>query len=255
MNKPYLSHKLAFLGTLALGTITATGMATTSAQAAVLGEFNFSSNLTSNFFEDVNPGEPYEFSVTFSPERSASSINTTGLFTPPRGPLPLATRLNPSRLSVGKTRDNQPSNVATATFEWMQTFDDGSFEYKLVDNDPLRLTFFESSSPEGFVEEFVTVAYRPGDTFLGRFLNGDVIFEQRNVNPGVLISDPSSIDVRSFSGPSVRDEFRFGVSVGTSNGSYFGEVQILSTVPEPAAIIGVLTIGALGFGLKRKKQP
>lgn len=52
--------------------------------------------------------------------------------------------------------------------------------------------------------------------------------------------------------------FEFGQVTNSSQGVFDGEVVIDgsedATVPEPATIIGLLTISGLGLGLKHKKQ-
>ena len=55
--------------------------------------------------------------------------------------------------------------------------------------------------------------------------------------------------------PVIGEELTFGQAVGSEGdgGGYQGEVVVGVTAPEPATILGLLAVGGLGLGLKRKK--
>ena len=249
-----MTKNLAYLGSLTLGMIAATGIATTSVQAAILGEFEYDDG-TSNFFEDVNPGEGDTFTVTFSPGGLAESFDISGIFTVPEGgPLPPADPANPVTLDV-VNGSILPEPFPTATFQWVQTFENGSFEYELVN--PLVFDFTNQDDPinaDGF-ENTATVAYGAGERFLGVFDNGGVSFEEATTEGAVVLPPlPGNTEARTFSGSRVREELSFNDLEGGNFGSYSGEVQILEAVPEPTTILGLLAFGGLGLGLKRKKE-
>lgn len=81
---------------------------------------------------------------------------------------------------------------------------------------------------------------------------------QELLNEGIfaLIEDENGIDQDTFLLAS-QEEFTF-----TEDGSYYirittgqsVEADVVQPVPEPTSVIGLLGIGALGLGLKRKKQ-
>ena len=249
MNKLYLSNNLAFLGSLALGMIAATGIVTAPAKAAtILGELEWDDG-TSNFFEDVNPGTGDTFDVFFSPggdppavEGLAESFDTTGIFVPP---LQFADPGNPQLLTVTPPAEG---NFIYSTNQ--SGAGSGSFVYELVND--LVFVLEDEDAPAGAV----TVTYGAGERFLGSFdtVGGQPVgvgFEEI----GEIAATVTIPGEGTFTSPNVIEELVFTDLEGGNFGSYGAEVQIRSAhVPEPASILGLLAFGGLSLGLKHKKQ-
>ncbi|MGK7893324.1 MAG: PEP-CTERM sorting domain-containing protein [Xenococcus sp. (in: cyanobacteria)] len=248
MNPTNLLQKLAPVGVAAFGAIAFTGIATAPAQAAVIGEFQFV-NGTDNFFEEVVPGIGDTFNVEFSDGGLASSFDTFGIFVPP---LEFADSGNPQLLSVvgdpivGSFLFDRFVNGVDAT--------DG-FVYNLTSDLVFTFTDQDNGNPGT-----VSVRYGAGEEFLGIFDGGGVEFEEETtVNASVEIDDDGDGIIDRFfpnGDTSVTEILTFGDLAGGVAGEYGGEVQVSHTtpVPEPTTILGLLTISALGLGLKRKKH-
>ncbi len=230
-----LKSKEFFLSsTLALGVVAGIGIAAAPAQAAILGEFEWD-DATTNFFEDVNPENPDDtFSVTFSPGGFAETFNTSGIFTPP---LPDANPLDPPI-----TLNLDP---AEGEFELVSFTSDTQFVYRLTS--PLVFDF----------DDDVSVTFGTDELFLGSFeLDGDgnrigVGFVEQTVSAVVNIDG----DIFPTGNLIVREEITFGDLPGGEAGEFGAIAQVVEVngVPEPATILGLLAVGGLGLGLKRKK--
>lgn len=245
MNKLNLLPKLAITGVAT--TIAAFGISTVSAYAAIIGEFGFE-NGTTNFFEDVNPtlvGFTDEFNVTFSPiaaGEQASTFNTSGVFTPPLPDAPPGVILDLDQVTGTFRQIGYNDNDSSGDISLGDTF-----EYQLI-NDDLTFDF----------DDGVTVTYGEDEIFLGTFdfdVSGNPIgvefVEENEVNPVVtIVGNPNS----PFTGDQVRESLIFSDLEAGDFGEYAGEVQVVEVVPEPGTILGLLVIGGLGLGLKRKKQ-
>lgn len=247
MNKLYLSKNLTFLGSLALGAITATGIVTSPVRAAVLGELEWG-NGTTNFFEDALIGGAGtggfvfdDFEVIFSPGDLADSFDTFGIFVPP---LELATFTNPQLLDVPAVTGSF-SLVGDGT---------GSIATYQLDND---LTF-NISDPDTVGS--VAVTFGAGAEFLAAkdFENGDVVgidLEETTSIGTVVINGGPNAGTYPNGETSVSEILTFGDLEGGVGGEYGAEVQINDvSVPEPGTILGFLAFGGLGLAMKRKKQ-
>ena len=250
MNKLYLPKNLVFLGSLALGTITATGIATTSAQAGTLG---FSDG-GSSFIEAFNGGTitPDTFSVIFSPDETedppnndigATSIDTaTGEFVPPFDPAP------PIYLA-----DITP---AMGTFDLDDNADTpGIIEYELQDN----LVF-------NFPDQNVQLTIDSGSIYGIELVIDDETGDFEGIEAELLEtagSDNIVIDGASYPCCSIPDAnsldgiiHEFGQTPASPNSEYLAEADVSSgiPVPEPVSIFGFLAFGTLSLGLKHKKE-
>ena len=247
MNKLYLPKNFAFLGSLALGTITATSIVTTTAQAGTLG---FSDG-GSSFVETFNGGTitPDTFSVTFSPDETedppnnnigATSIDTaTGEFVPPFNPAP------PIYLA-----DITP---ATGTFSLNDNTDTADvIEYELQGD----LVF-------DFPDQNVQVTIDSGSIYGIEFVFDGINFE--GIEAQLLATagnDNVMIDGVSYPCCSIPDAnsldgivHEFGQTPAGPNSEYLVEADVSSNgIPEPASIFGLLAFGALSLSLKHKKE-
>ena len=236
MNKIHFLQKFASIGVAAFSAIYFTGIATNPTQAAtLLGEFEYDDG-TSNFFEDVNPEVNGDtFSITFSPEGEAATFDTSGIFTPPLPDAP-----------PGVILDVVPETVEFTLVNGSYTNDLNPFEYELAE--PLQLSFNNGD---------VIVEYGANERFLGVFEveNNErvgISFEEEDVDASVTILGtqyPNDVP-----GTSVLEELAFSDLPGGEFGGYEGLTQVRQGVPEPATILGLLTIGGLGLGLNCKKK-
>ena len=250
MNKLYLFKNFSFLGGLALGTIAATGIATTPARAAVIGEVEWD-NGTSNFFEDVFEGGDTsvftDFQVTFSPGDLAASFNTNGVFDPP---LQFADPGAPQDLDV-------PAVIGFFELAPGETGLGNTADYVLAQD-----LIFELSDPDTNGSVFITFT-ADDDEFLAAkdidVVTNNVVgvdLEEVTSRAFVDIDQDGDGNIDLSFGPGQAEEIlTFGVLDGASFGEYGAEVIVQEVVvPEPATILGLLAVGGLGFGLKPKKQ-
>ena len=279
MNRTDLLQKLAPLGVTVFGAISIIGIAVDSAQALGNGELGWqdtTSSFIGDFDIDFDPGPPptagslpnviapSTFDVTFTPNGFLANIADLqgefeadfGFTTPP----PVLVNVEP----------------ATGSFDFVQLIDPvdpptnpyNEFEYEL-DGD---LAFVFQGEDTDTTPNGTIVTIKDGATFLG-----EVDVAADNVTPEGIEFEllAGDIDVLTngqlytISGEScdvdgtcsvIGDIFEFGQALNSSQGLYQGEAVISFTpgsdgrVPEPATILGLLTVGSLGFGLKRKKQ-
>ncbi|MDJ0519605.1 MAG: PEP-CTERM sorting domain-containing protein [Trichodesmium sp. MO_231.B1] len=232
MRKFLFSQKFAPLGVAALSAIAATSIATAPAQA--VGTLGFS-NGASDFFQDVNPGQDDTFTVIFSPDDSkdpfddnlgSTAVSTAnGHFSPPFTPAP----------PLGLV-DLVP---VTANFSWVSgtsTNPGDIFTYELVD----AITF-------NFPNEDVTVTWEAGTIFEGTFNNNNGVgFVEVSENNPPTVTGILSTTV-------ISDEISFQDILATGGAEYEVSVATGEKIPEPTAVLGLLAVGGLGLGMKRKK--
>ncbi len=247
MNQSNLLQKLAPVGVAAFGAISFTGIATAPAQAGSLSWTNSTSSFIQDFLDESNNGIlPTTFDVTFTPGEISSVFLATGEFVPPFPP-----GINPgSPQFFDVSSDIVSLNLESGT-------PDTTFIYELQDD----LNFNFDITGNGFnPTEDVSVTIGAGSTFLGDFDtdNGNVDglgFEEDELSEVVVniagveytLDDPL-LEVTG-------ESFSFDQAVGEEFGQYSGGTTVAGeTVPEPATILGLLTVGGLGLGLKRKKQ-
>ena len=270
MSQTNLLQKLAPLGVVAFGAISITGISTAPAQAIGNGELGWQ-DTTSSFVQDFtinSPTDPLpnviapgDFDVTFTPTGFLANIaDLQGEFgidfsftTPP-----------PRLVNV---------ELVTANFVLVDgnippvdppTNPYNEFEYELNGD----LTFVFQGEGSDTTPNGTTVTIESGARFLG-----EVDVAADNVTPEgiefeLLAGDVSVVtngqDYTIGGEPCddgectvIGDIFEFGQALNSSQGLYQGEVVIQGPngrVPEPATILGLLTIGGLGLSLKRKKQ-
>ena len=121
-----------------------------------------------------------------------------------------------------------------------------SYVLEVKKKTPRKLTFFDNDQTEVFTSvDLDLITNTPLNVNIGDILN---------VDNGTLFIDNSPVD-GYFIGTSA-DFDNGGVSMpftGTVEVAY-NSIMINSPIPEPGTILGLLAIGGLGLGLKRKKQ-
>jgi hypothetical protein len=210
-------------GAAAIGVLAGVGIAAAPAQASQL-EFD---DGTDDFFAEVNPIDDNAFDVVFSPDGLATSFSATGQFEEFFPVTPALYSLTP----------------ATGNFTYTGVGDGtiGSpMEYTLDNN----LVFAFTNG--------VSLTLEAGSEFAGEFDfdNGTPIgvgFEI-DFDEGSFFTIPGEGIV-----PTTSFEMTFG-DIAESGGGEYGVVASKEVVPEPASILGLLAVGGLGLGLKRKKQ-
>lgn len=263
MNKLYLSMNLTPLGSLALGVIAATGIAMAPAQAVTFsGELEWG-DATSDFFDDVFEGGSTftDFQVNFNPGQLADTFDTQGnAFTP--NPLTFAAPDSPRLLN---------SPVTTGFFTLVGDGSGLTANYVLAQD--LVFTVEDNAIPNGLVE----IVFQAGDEFLAaKDIDTNIVdpidqivgvdLEETTSNAIVRVdkngdgdfNDPEDLEFIGINGEA-EEILTFGILDGAEFGEYGAETIVskeidMDQVPEPATILGLLTVGALGLSLKRKKQ-
>ncbi len=250
MNKPHLLQKLAPVGIGAIGAIAVTGIATAPARAFTLNEFHALGwdDGTSNFYNDAfdafgTVGD--QFTVTFcnpsqAPDCFATIEDAQGdyedIFTPPSpGPGNVVDVLSPFPTATWENVAILPSNGFAARAE-----------FELV-NSPLVFSFERNEIP--------TTQTLP----VGSRIQGEIELDEAlefELEAGVNNAGEWFLEIPDQAEFADRSVFEFGITSNqVTSGVYNAEAEIRHTpVPEPATILGLLTVGGLGLGLKRKKQ-
>ena len=269
MNKLYSSKNLAFLGTLGLGVIAATGIATAPAQAADF-EAPLSTLEWDDGTDDFNPEVVIPpnntgsnvFDVVFSPPNLggvASVFIATGDFNtffedPPAVELP---QFFP--IDSGSGTQGQFSFVsfdAPAGSSLPDLPEGGNAAYYKLDN---NLEFeFDTNSVVG--NGGPVTATLPQDSIF------EVVKEPDGAVSALLEGGALGLGEWEFTLPATATSpaktatatdsvFEFGDLVGTDGGTYDAEGEVVhERVPEPASILGLLAVGGLGMAMKSKKQ-
>ncbi len=258
MKKPYLLQKLAPVGVATFSALSVFGIQAVPAHAvgftAPLSTLEWD-NGTSSFVEEAAPlfidnlGDSLnnpapvggDFSVTFSPQSLggvAAVFIATGNFDDFFEPPELV--------------DIIESLQSATTFEIVSEAVDinGVLQAEFELTNDLIFPFDVSGPPADFFDDDVFARLLIGDrpTFLGQLLpNGTVEFELEKGDWVFGIPPDPSVGTRATS-----SEFIFGQAALAPGGGYQAEGVV--TTPEPATILGLLAVGGLGFGLKRKKQ-
>ena len=250
MNRFYSSKNSAFLGSLAVGAITATFIASAPAGAvSLVGSLEWT-NGTSSFLEQVDADTfntlNATFDVTFSDLGTFASDFSTGDFNPFFGTPPQA---------VGDVFEP----VGPITFRNIELIDppfpSGIEDEAVFRNDDVIVFRFDTATlPDG--DDGVTgpvTATLANSTFLGELredgavelelADGEWVFDAPN--------EPGFDSTMAFS-----SVFEFGQDAGSPRGTYdaSGSTRDMGKVPEPASILGLLAVGSLGMALKCKKQ-
>jgi hypothetical protein len=202
------------------------------AQALTTGSLGWS-NGTSDFFDDVNPGEGDTFSVTFSPDSISLVSLANGLFTPPFAPAPVPYI--------------QILTPAVGNFAYIASGGGGNrFFYQLTSD----LVFaFDNGA---------TITWGTGTVVAGEFDDegGSVEFELSNP-PGEIGENtlPTVTGIQPYDFVLPTDVLQFGDSSLAGGGVYDAEVDVTREhVPEPGTILGLLAVGGLGLVSRFKKQ-
>jgi hypothetical protein len=234
MNKLNSLVKLAIAS--AAGTITAIGITAVPAQAQALeGTFEWD-NGTDSFIGEVDLTTlGNTFDVQFSPDDIAAIFIASGDF---------ANFYTPPLLE-----DLVPSGP-TGTFENVLVIADplppgvvAEAEYELSND--LVFTFDTDDSGDASAGDLVATL-EAGALFLGEeILDGSVEFE---LVIGEFLLDAPGFDTTTADASA----FEFEQTPGSPGGGFVAQTTI--AVPEPGTILGLLAVGGLGLGLKRKKQ-
>ena len=267
MNK--VSQNLISMGAAALGMVAASSLFSVPAYSAVVGAFGWQDS-TDDFISDgfnAAGAFPTEFDVIFNPPTGGNG-NFESNLAPVTGefaidyagpPADVPVPPNPSFLS--------PVTLSgPAMFQRTTVITPGSIaQYRLVDDVTFDFTDFDNTNvtiEQGalfLVEyDFDTLGNREGVE--GELQIGDFIVTT-NGNTYTVAPDPGDLCTTvpdtfcRISGEAFEFEQAFNAPIG----QYEGEVSISQvpdggTVPEPATILGLLTVGGLAFGLRGKKQ-
>ncbi len=239
-------NKLNFLplGLASLGSIAALGIATTPVQAQT-STFEWDDG-TSDFVDAATAvfTEEGSFDVEFSPGGQAAVFIADGIF---------------ADFFPGLTIPPDAALVNTVPTVGTFSFFEDIVPPPGVDAEALfrldnELTFEFDTDGDTVID---LVGFLPeGSPFLG-ILNADGSVEF-DLEGGASLIGADGIAEWTATLPdgtiiAVADSsiFEFGQTAGSSGGAYIGE---LTTTPEPASILGLLAVGGLGLGLKRKKQ-
>lgn len=201
-------------------------------------------NGTDSFIGEVDlSDEDNVFDVLFSPLDAVAVFIATGHFEP--------------FFDVPELVDLVPSGGVLGTFEneFIVDPDDlppgvvAEAEYELLED--LMFTFDTDGS--GDVSDGDVMATLPsGSMFLGEeILDGAVEFE-------LVVGEwefkiPAFGDTPEKTVIAESSIMEFGQTVASPGGAFLAEGTVIKT-PEPGTILGLLAIGGLGLGLKRKKQ-
>ena len=245
MNKTNLLQKLAPVGVAAFGAVSFIGIPSAQASTGALGF----SNGTSNFFStDIGNVGQADFTVEFVSPLFTDVVTevdgASGKFAPFFGPFPDIVPL---------------LSTPTSTFSYVRAEGPDSFIYQNNQN----IVFEFDTNGDNTTAE-VEVIYGAGSQFLGSFdtvggaIDG-IGFEEFSVATEVVtIQGEGSFTTVPRGDGSFIDGIELvfeDIPETTIGGEYGGSVSITKeSIPEPTAVLGLLTFGGLGLGLKRKKQ-
>ena len=244
MNKLNTLSKLAIAGIA--GAVSAVGIVTTPAEASRLtpeSSIGWQES-TSSFAPEVNPSDPIaeppdEFTVTFSNDNNAIIQGPSGDFdiwfndNQNLDPFPAVTVTFIQREPAD---DTPPTNavyraVTDFEFDFTDSLPDGAAK-----PDGTELTELRFIVPEE--TQFLLDTFTPGTD--AAF---NLCFETCVDRPYWLVNGKRN---------DARTTFNFqDLGGGTPQ---YGVVSVITGVPEPGTILGLLAISGLGLGLKRKKQ-
>ena len=235
MNQTNLLQKFAPLGVAAFGAISVIGIATAPAHAAVIGAAGFDAE---GILNEVGNTTTLSDIFNFADEEYSGIFS--GLGTPN---------------TPGSPQDNGPIFAPNT--------------YRIVEVKDLVLTTANGTDyTNGFIDDFkvyensngdqITFDLNPGFDWFRSTVGDEIIYSNIGGYEGNYTADDASInDLLVTLDPNGFGAFQFSDS-GTLE---FAEIEVTqdaqangNTVPEPTTILGLLTFGGLGFGLKRKKQ-
>ena len=251
MGLPNILQKLAPVGVATLGAIAATGIAIAPAQATE-GEISTLewSDGTTNFNQEMKDvldgmiGDSFE--VIFSPDAlggQAASFIATEHFAP-FFDTPGFYDIIPDDSAVGIFELLSPVNIAPAPGIVRAA------DFQLTND--LKFTF--DNDMNGVVSEGdVMATMKAGSIFLGEELEDGAV-EVELAQGEWWFNIPAVGDKPAQMVKAEDSVFEFGDLVGPDGGTYAAEGEIVKKVPEPTAVLGLLTIGGLGLGMKRKQK-
>ena len=234
MNQTNLLQRLAPLGVAVFGAIAATGVAIAPVQAAVIGAAGFDAegildedgNTTT--LEDIFNFADEEYSGIFS---GLAPANT------PESPQDNGPIFNPNTYRIVEVKDLVLTTVNGT--DYTNGFID---DWKVYENDN---------------GDQITFDLNPGFNWIRSTIGNEIIYSNVGGYNGNYTADDGSInDLLITQDPNGFGAFQFSDS-GTLE---FAEIeatqdaQAVNGVPEPTTILGLLTFGVLGLGLKGKKQ-
>ncbi len=254
------SKKFLFSSTLALGVLTGVGITAAPAQAAGFTQTSTLEwdNGTSNFRDDAattfDPADVDDtFNVTFSPASitgEAAVFAASGDFAP--------------YFNLGSVYTVNGGLGATETFiiDKASIITVGSaIEAEFTLDNDLQFIFEPVDVPGASVTATLPQFQQNGDPtkFLGELIqDGSVEFELEEGEWEFVINDPGLGADPIIEGTAASSVMEFGQDAFSTVGGNYGAdgtvVVVANGVPEPASILGLLAVGGLGLGLKRKKQ-
>lgn len=214
-------NKLNFssIGLATLGSMAAVGMATAPAQAiGISGSLEWD-NGTDSFIDEIDSTDPFDtFDVLFSPQGIAASFGASGDFTVPFPTIP----------------DLYDVDPVLGEFAAMGV----AGEYELVGDLAFEFDNGVTMTLPGGAEFDLIPA--PGGS-----VEFDLVGDAEWMAMGIPGLDPSE---------AVSSTFEFEQTPGADFGGYVAQADFVHAVPEPGTILGLLAVGGLGLGLKKKKQ-
>ena len=240
MDKTNLLQKLAPVGVAAFGAISVIGIATAPARA-VEGRLGFSDNTSDFFF--APPAVPVlgapvaDFDVDFvtSANDLVAVLNATGAFDPLFDPIETTVSTTPSADFI----NGNIVAILPAT---------GLPEYEYELEDDLTFTLDATNT-----DDTATYTIGGGSKFLGEYVS-DLAGNIESIEFELEIDAGSELCVNSECWTVTANAFEFEDLPGTGGGEFLSDAEVGAKAPEPASILGLLAIGGLGLGLKRKKQ-
>ena len=244
MKKCHLLQKLSSLGVAAFGAISVISIVTAPARAFTLNSTLEWDDATSDFWDGVDlTDENNVFSVTFTPANlggEAAVFIATGNFSPFFPDLPNFFPIN-------------GGNGVTGTFANIGQDSPG---FGLPDL-PASEAYYELTNDLEFdFGNEVSATLSSGAIFVG-IQEPDTSYEF-DLEGGAGDSSEWEFSIPGMNKTATFSNFEFGDLPPLDGGDFategFVEGDGGPTVPEPASILGLLTICGLGLGLKRKKE-
>ena len=246
MNKPYLLQKLAPVGVAAFSAISVIGIAATSAQAANLtGQLSWSNGsliVPEGDAQDAfnNGGS---FTAIFSPEEVSNALVSTAT-------VDFDIPLDAGTLYKINSGDGASGTFTRNTIPVVDPVDPNLLEAEFILQNDLVFEFFEVGGAMNTTGVIATL--EQGATIEGIFDTNDGSIQfalETGIQDEWVAQTSTDGPNRAFS-----SVFEFGITDAATQGTFEADAVFRESVPEPTTILGLLTIGSLGLGLKRKKQ-
>lgn len=213
-----MNNLLKYAIGLSVATVFGGAVVASPAQAIVVGSLAFSDG-TDDWFSEVAPGAGDTFSIEFNPFSLNFVTTQDGYFTPPFDGSPV-----------------QGVAPYEANFEFVSS-SGSEFTYALTND--LVFAFNNGAS----------VTWKTGTEFMGMFnLNNAVEFMLAEEQPMPMVMGIGETDFFVIS-----DTLQFSDTSASGGGTYNGQVDIATDIPEPTTLFG-LGIVTAGLAVSRRKS-